>query len=366
MVRTLAVDTACSLDPLLRAALSNAVVGTVGRAVSEYASRSAQSAVKDLEELETVGEMLVGLFKPFGQPLAVADFGIRKCMFDAYCDAAMFEEAARTMNTAIALPKDQEARILTEIAQCFLNAEDSGKAEITLRRVTDLIGERELDKETMLRHKACRAQIADLRRNYQQAAALYSSLSQLEGDVVQSDLDMFLDKAAVCAILDRAGPQRQRLLTKIYRDPRAEVLPSFVMLEKMCRQRLVRSAEVEAFRGSLQAHHLANLGDGTTVLDRAVREHNIFAASVLYSSISFKSLGELLQVDAASAEKIAARMIEDGRLEAVIDQIEGFVDFGSGTSDELAGWDHSLKELFGSVATAVDSIQTAHPSLAPE
>lgn len=338
-------------------------MGTVGRPVAEYAARSVAESIKDYDDLDPVGLMLVGLFKDGGPALADADFAIRKALFDLYAANTDFESAASTLSSCIAVPAPLEARTYADVAQAFIFADDLGHAEATIRKVKDMDGE---SKTTQLRVRACRAQIADLQRSYHQAASRYASLAQEEGEVEQDELKLFLDRAATCAILDRAGPQRQQLLNKIYRDTRSAELPSFVMLEKMCKQRLIRTAEAEAFRSTLRPHHLASVAGGGTVFDRAVREHNVLAASLVYSSVSFASLGDLLGLAAEEAERVAARMVEEGRLEATIDQMAGILEFGAGRSDELAAWDSSLMGLFGSVMAAVDAIGGTHAHLVPE
>lgn len=347
--------------------MHNTIVGTVAKPVCEYMAKSVAEGVKEFDELDPIGEALLAVFRPHGQPLALADYTLRRALFDLYCANNDFEPAASTLSMSISIPAEQQARSQAEIAQCYLLDGDAGSAEMALRKVAEIMGasEDDLDKETMLRYRACRAQVADLSRNYQQAAQMYSSLSQLEGDVKQAELELFLENASTCAILDRAGPQRQRLLAKIYRDPRSERLPSFTMLEKMCRQRLVSTDEADAFRSGLQKHHLAGTSDGGTVFDRAVREHNILSASLVYTNITFASLATLLGVDAAAAEVAAARMVEDGRLEASIDQLNGLLEFASGAADELVGWDTSLMGLFGAVTDAVDAISAEHPAMTP-
>ena len=44
---------------------------------------------------------------------------------------------------------------------------------------------------------------------------------------------------------------------------------------------------MEAFASGLATHQKATLEDGSTVLDRAVIEHNMLATSRLYANISF-------------------------------------------------------------------------------
>lgn len=59
---------------------------------------------------------------------------------------------------------------------------------------------------------------------------------------------------------------------------------------------------------------MAMLPDGTTVLARAVIEHNLAAASRLYTCIYFDQLGALLGVPESAAEATAARMVQEDRL----------------------------------------------------
>lgn len=64
----------------------------------------------------------------------------------------------------------------------------------------------------------------------------------------------------------------------------------------------------------LKPHQRAVLPDGSTVLERAVTEHNLAAASKLYNNIFFAELGTLLNCAPDRAEAIAARMVSEERL----------------------------------------------------
>lgn len=68
-------------------------------------------------------------------------------------------------------------------------------------------------------------------------------------------------------------------------------------------ERILRKPEVEKFAKELKEHQMAITSDGTTVLDRAVIEHNLLSASKLYHNISFAELGSLLDI---SPEKASA------------------------------------------------------------
>ena len=56
----------------------------------------------------------------------------------------------------------------------------------------------------------------------------------------------------------------------------------------MYTDRLLRPDEIEAFAATLMPHQKAILEDGSSVLDRAVTEHNMLATSRLYNNISFE------------------------------------------------------------------------------
>lgn len=66
---------------------------------------------------------------------------------------------------------------------------------------------------------------------------------------------------------------------------------------------------------------------GSTILDRAVIEHNLLSASKLYNNITFEELGALLEIAPEKAEKIASQMITEARMNGYIDQIDSIVHF---------------------------------------
>lgn len=133
--------------------------------------------------------------------------------------------------------------------------------------------------------------------------------------------------AVVCAVLAPAGAQRSRMLATLYKDDRSQRLPHFSILEKMYFDRVFRSNEVSEFAGTLKQHQLALLPDNTTVLDRAVIEHNLLSSSKIYNNISFEELGALLGVTPEQAEARASEILGEGRMSGSIDQIERLIFF---------------------------------------
>ena len=120
----------------------------------------------------------------------------------------------------------------------------------------------------------------DAGRRFLDASQEYFNVSLATG-VDESDRLHALSAAIICAVLAPAGPQRSRTLARLYKDDRATSVDVFSILEKMHLDRLLTKEEVAAFSQKLQPHQLAPTADGSTVLDKAVIEHNLVAASKL-------------------------------------------------------------------------------------
>lgn len=183
------------------------------------------------------------------------------------------------------------------------------------------------------------------------------------------------------SILAPAGPQRSRILATLIRDERTESLPQHTILTKVFLDQIIRPAEIASFAELLSPHQRAALpkseldsalqhrgagvahgssgagGDAemqgqdgvgfhdddeeesrrsgpSTVLDRAMMEHNIIATSRLYANITIGGLGNLLDVSRVGAETMVRRMITQRRLRAEIDQVAGLVVFHEQQSRE--------------------------------
>ena len=72
--------------------------------------------------------------------------------------------------------------------------------------------------------------------------------------------------------------------------------------------------QVKEFAAQLKPHQLATTPDGSTVLEKAVLEHNLAACAALYCNISTAQLGSILGTGPDKAEAAAARMVKEGRL----------------------------------------------------
>jgi COP9 signalosome complex subunit 4 len=95
-----------------------------------------------------------------------------------------------------------------------------------------------------------------------------------------------------------------------------------------------------------------------TRLSLAVTEHNLEAASKLYANIYVSELGTLLGVEAAKAEQAASRMVQESRLAAAIDQVDGLITFKT-AAEPLVQWDRNIAGLCGAVNAVVEQMAAA-------
>jgi COP9 signalosome complex subunit 4 len=124
---------------------------------------------------------------------------------------------------------------------------------------------------------------------------------------------------------------------------------------------ILRPAEIKTFEERLRPHQLAKIAISSndqlastiddddsaepststrrgpsTVLDRAVMEHNLLASSKIYNNITFRGLGALLDLTPRAAETMARKMIEQGRLKGSIDQVDKLIWFDAGREEDDA------------------------------
>jgi len=287
---------------------------------------------------------------------------IRVNLAKLYEQEEEWREAAKIL---IAIPLDTSQRVLepeykvniyVKIAQLFLEDDESVQAEAYINRASELIHQVK-DEVLRLRYKVCFARIMDYKRQFMKATGRYYELSQI---VAEGERQEALQYAVICAILAAAGPQRSRMLATLYKDERSSKLEVFPILEKMYLERILRKPEVEKFAKQLKPHQMAVLADGSTVLDRAVIEHNLLSASKLYNNITFVELGQLLSIAPENAEKVASRMMVEDRLKGSIDQIEGLIVFEH-SQDALVQWDTRIASACNYVNSILETVGTKYP-----
>merc|ERR1711974_213516 len=217
-----------------------------------------------VEQVCEVRVMLANTFKEEGEP----------------------EKAAKLLalnSTRQGLTDEQNLELFFEVASLYLKADNPVAAESFVNRCSGLIADT-TRAELKLWHKWNMAKMSDFRCKFIKASMQYYELSQIFPDNKRTEA---LEHACICGILAPAGPQRSRILAILSKDERCFSLRSHDILEKTNRQRIVRKSDRDVLRGWLQPHHLP-------VLDSAIREHNLLAASTLYIDITFIELGRLL------------------------------------------------------------------------
>lgn len=221
---------------------------------------------------------------------------------------------------------DYKLETYLKIARLYLEEDDPVQAEAYINRASLLQAETKCEK-LLVMYKVCYARVLDYRRKFIEAAQRYNELSYRTID--NEDRMNALKKALICTVLASAGQQRSRVLATLFKDERCQQLPAYSILEKMYLDRIIRRTELQEFEALLQPHQKASTIDGSSILDRAVFEHNLLSASKLYNNITFVELGALLEISPAKAERIASQMITERRMNGYIDQIDGIVHFES-------------------------------------
>jgi COP9 signalosome complex subunit 4 len=267
----------------------------------------------------------------------------------------------------------EKAAIWVRIVRNYLEVDDSTTAERYLNKLKNVMHD-VADPELNLHFRLSAARIQDSNRQFLQAAKSYHDIS-FSPAIAEDERLHTLAMAIKCAILAPAGPLRGRALAQLYKDDRSAGLEEHGILEKMFFDRLLSTAEVDKFAQDLAPHQLAKTSDGSTVLAKAVVEHNLLSASRLYSNIGFDELGLLLGLDGKKAEDTTAKMIEQGRLVGSIDQIDRIIWFeggdasgekGSGRAEipvgkEMRRWDANVQALAEDVERLTDALQAEFP-----
>ncbi|KAH8118553.1 hypothetical protein DFH11DRAFT_1567955 [Phellopilus nigrolimitatus] len=367
---------------VLEAALTQDHVGiVVGRQVlAELVSGLAGGAARDRDLKKRIVEDALAIAAPRGVSFEEQVNSLRFQLADLLEEEEDWSGSAHIL-TGIQLEHAQDEeklKVYIRIVRLLLEEEDSVQAETYYKRAALLVNAK-TDRETSLNFKLCQARINDYTRKFLEAASRYHELSWA-GEVDEEERSIMLSSAVTCAVLAPAGPNRSRVLASLCRDERTTQLPSYNILSKMFLDRILRLAEVKEFEATLKSHQLARIAqssndrlaasassdadDGaaetgagageavstrtgpSTVLDRAVLEHNLLASSKIYNNITFYGLGALLDLTPGAAETMARRMIEQGRLKGSIDQVERLIWFeDSKEEDDAQGKAGGLGEV---------------------
>ncbi|KAI5369333.1 Putative proteasome component (PCI) domain, tetratricopeptide-like helical domain superfamily [Septoria linicola] len=315
------------------------------------------------------GPELVQILQPKVVSFEQQDTEIKLILADAYEADDDFTNSAKTLqmitleSSQRSVSDDEKAKIWMRVCRCYLEEDDPTNATSYLNKIKQ-ISHNITNNETRLQFQLSQARISDSQRNFLDAAQAYYTLSN-EGVIDEEERLQALSAAITCAVLAPAGPQRGKQLAKIYKDDRAADVAEFGILEKIFLDRLLSPSEVAAFAANLKEHQLAKTSDGSTVLDKAVLEHNLLAVSRIYANITIENLGKLLGVDSDRAEAYASAMIQSNRLSGSIDQIAEIIHFNSKEPNDpkigLRLWDHNVQGLAESVEGLTTMLQREEP-----
>jgi len=324
-----------------------------------------------------------------------ADNTLRQKIFDYLVEDGDYSTAAKVLGAMRMEDMDstsvyymspvERADVYVKVGECYLEDDMSVEAEGAIKQAGMIIessgmtmnsdGEKtEKDQTTvtlLLRYKSVYARVLDSNRKFLAAAMRYHDLSTayLHTDAIEpDDLLVMLGKAITCAILSPNSAQRQRTLGLVYKDERLsqlDAIPEFqshsTILTQMFLNRIVRKEDLKHFEASLADHQKALMGDGLTIVERGVLEHNMVAVSHLYSSVFFTRLSEILGVvDAEKAEKTALKMIADGNISGSIDEVEGVLRFhptGSKEESSLLHWDETITSFCTQLNKVTDAVR---------
>ncbi|VDP34407.1 unnamed protein product [Schistosoma curassoni] len=230
------------------------------------------------------------------------------------------------------------------------------------------------------------AHLLDLKQKFLEAGQRYAELSIRFPWLDDSERLAFIERALAAALLSSAGQQRSRLLATLYKDERCQTFDAYPILENMFMGRLINRSSLSSLEPLLKKYypHLlqSSLQDFSEItssiqdqsgklssitsssvqklLERALIEHNMLAASLIYNNISLENLGLLLEISASEAESIASQMISEGRLIGKLDQIDGVIHFES-RDPGVSSWSMHIQSLCTAVNRIVEDIEAAHP-----
>lgn len=379
-VKSLSSPTSISAD--LQAILDALFGGSIGIVALRQLVTDFIAALKDFNNADLsieVGKYTLDLLASQQSTFHDQAAEIRFLVADGYETNEDNLEAAKTLaeipldSAQRKVTNEDRAKIWIRIVRNFLEVDDTTSAETYLNKLKNIIYTVS-DPALNLHFKLSQARIQDAKRSFLSASQAYHDIS-FSTAVSEEERLLTLSMAIKCAILAPAGPMRSRSLGRLFKDERAVNLEEYGILEKMFFDRLLSPEEVDKFAQSLAPHQLATTSDGSTVLAKAVVEHNLLGISRLYSNIGFEPLGALLGLDPEKAEDTTARMIEQGRLVARIDQIDEIIWFeggeasgkkGSGRAEvtvgkEMRRWDSNVQGLAEEVENVTNALQTQFP-----
>jgi len=275
-------------------------------------------------------------------------------------DDQNFVKAARHLGkmTLDQAPALQKVKAWVRAAQLYVADSLFREAEMFIQKVGQVIkfakGQK-IDAKYTRRYMSANASVQDFQGKFHSAANEYYKLSTIIPDPEESMGK--LTNGLKCVLLAPGSS----LLSNYYKDERCVGIPGFNVVEKMFLQRFIEKKDYEEFEKTLSEHQTHVGREGWTILEKAIIEHNLIAASNVYTNISMSNLGLVLGVPTEKAEAISSKMITDGRLKGTIDQNKGTLQFLPHGYSELSAWDTHVGIACSSVNTIFDQLTALYP-----
>lgn len=357
-------ETACNQDVVgMRTILERLLSDAVPQAASRQAAAHFAISVKDHMTCDGTTDLLTWALeklKSQSGSFEACDATLRRALFDRLVGEGDYREAALTLggtnieNSAREYSPAEKATLFVTVAETFLEDDEAVDAEAYVSKASGLMRDVCHTKNWALhlRYRVTLARTLDARRKFLDAAMRYYELSRADdAKIEREELDALLAKAVTCALLGNAGPQRSRILTLLYKDERLDDLErssEFAgharVLKRTVTGQLVRARDTATFIASLMPHQTALLGDGLTIPEAAMIQHNLVAVAQIYRNITVTACAQLLDVATNRVEAAAAKMIAASRLAASLDQVDGVLHFHE-RATALDGFDESVKQL---------------------
>lgn len=126
---------------------------------------------------------------------------------------------------------EEKVRIWLKAARCYLAFDCNDEAETLTNRASQLVSN---VKNNLLKlsFKECFSATLDYKKKFIEAARNYYNVAcdpYLENDKRQE----YINKSCYCAILAKAGPQRSRMLSTLFKDERSSNFKFFNILQNM-------------------------------------------------------------------------------------------------------------------------------------
>ncbi|KAH3686730.1 hypothetical protein WICPIJ_002293 [Wickerhamomyces pijperi] len=138
--------------------------------------------------------------------------------------------------------------------------------------------------------------------------------------------------------------------------------PMYVILKKMYEGKLIYYEEYQKILQYLLTNNQFDLSTEylTVELSKSLIENNLQAASTLYENITISNFMEILRMDQLFVEEIVSLMIREERLDALIDDIKGIIEFNvvQLQQDPLVNWKLHIVECCALLDGVVSKLET--------